>query len=82
MSRLDAVRRAAEMTAAACAEVLGQLVDADGSFGDLEVRDAAPSRGTRSRSRSSACGIKISGGMTASTCSRSRPTRRASSRVR
>jgi flagellar motor switch protein FliN/FliY len=44
MSQLDAVRRAAEMTAAACAAVLGQLVDAEGSFTGLEVDDTPVNR--------------------------------------
>jgi flagellar motor switch protein FliN/FliY len=33
----------AEMTAAACAEVLGQLVDAHGSFDEIEIQDASDS---------------------------------------
>src|SRR4051794_34945426 len=44
MSQLDAVRTAAEMTATACADVIGQLVDADGSFTGLEVDDTPVNR--------------------------------------
>ncbi len=44
MSQLDAVRRAAEMTAAACAAVLGQLAGAEGSFTGLEVADTPANR--------------------------------------
>ena len=39
MSELDVVRASVEATAAACAEVLGELVGATGSFDELEVQD-------------------------------------------
>jgi flagellar motor switch protein FliN len=39
VNELDAVRKSAEMTAAACADVIGQLVAATGSFGDIEVHE-------------------------------------------
>ena len=39
MNELDAVRRSAELTAAACADVIGQLVAATGSFGEIEVHE-------------------------------------------
>jgi flagellar motor switch protein FliN/FliY len=39
MNELDAVRRSAELTAAACADVIGQLVASTGSFGEIEVHE-------------------------------------------
>ena len=39
MNELDAVRRSAELTAAACADVIGQLVASAGSYDDIEVHE-------------------------------------------
>ena len=39
MSELDVVRASVQATAAACAEVLGDLVGATGSFDEFEVQD-------------------------------------------
>ena len=41
MSRLEAVRRSAELTATACAEVFGELLDAEGSFDGVDVQAAS-----------------------------------------
>ncbi len=41
MSKIEAVRRSAELTATACAEVLGELLDAEGSFDGVDVQDSA-----------------------------------------
>lgn len=43
MSELEAIRRSAELTAAACAEVLGQLLSAPGSHGAVDVQDGGAS---------------------------------------
>jgi flagellar motor switch protein FliN/FliY len=39
MNELEAVRRSAELTAAACADVIGQLVASAGAYGDIEVHE-------------------------------------------
>jgi len=39
VNELDAVRTSAELTAAACADVIGQLVAATGSYGEIEVHE-------------------------------------------
>ena len=39
MTELDAVRRSAELTAAACADVIGQLVASAGTYGDIDVHE-------------------------------------------
>jgi flagellar motor switch protein FliN len=41
MNAVEAVRRATELTAAACARVLGQLVGAEGPYRDLAVEEGA-----------------------------------------
>ena len=43
MNELEAVRRSAELTAAACADVIGQLVASPGSFGEIELHEESTS---------------------------------------